>query len=284
MSNEAVVSFKEIYEKASIPEPLLKEIKQVELILNLTPTVKKDNGWIASPTNIAVNQYKNLGVRKIATMIEQGLSYSNGDYYIFVQFGGKPTISKSPNGMMTALSKLASRVGLVANINTGCVYEGYKELTVTRDGAVDTLHLVNNSEAEIRQIRENDIIAPYVVITLINKSTGEVVSRKVTIVRNNEYLNAKKQGSYTHKTYPVPMAVKIALKRGAQEIMSSLGLSDDIEEMEVLRGEISDHNKDYDLSKDNATQTAPPEQEDAFQNKAVPKHEIDDNVIDIKSL
>jgi len=250
MSNQEIVSFKGTYKNPNVQDSLLKELKQVELILNLTPTSKVDGKYVKSPTNVAVNKYNELVIRKIATMVDQGLSYSNSDYYIFVQFGGRPTVSKSPNGMMKALSKLASKVGLVANINTGCVYDGYKELNVVRDGAIDTLHLVNNPESEIRQIREGDIIAPYAVITLINKSDGNLISRKVTIVRNNEYLNAKKQGSFTHKSYPVPMAVKIALKRAAQEMMASLGVSDDIEEMESINSEIRDHNNDYDMNKE----------------------------------
>jgi len=247
MSNQAFVDFKKIYEKPNLPDDLLKELKQVELTLNLTPTAKVNNNWVASPTNISVSSNLGLVVRKISAMVEQGLSYGNGDYYIFVQFGGKPTVSKSPNGMLVALSKLANKSGMIANINTGCVYNGFKELNVVRDGAIDTLHLVNNPEAEVRQISEDDIIAPYTVITLIDKGTSKVISRKVTIVRNNEYLEAKSKGNYTHKTYPVPMAVKIALKRAAQEMMSSLGFNDDAEETEAVRNEISDYNKDYKL-------------------------------------
>ena len=248
MSNQAFVSFKEFYKKTGFPTELIKELRQVELTLNLSPTAKVDGKYVASPTNISVSNNLDLVVRKIAAMVEQGLSYSNGDYYIFAQFGGKPTVSKSPNGMLTALSKLASKAGMTANINTGCVYDGFKELNITRNGHIDTLHLVNDPNAEVKQIREGDIVAPYAVITLASKATGDIISRKVTIVRNNEYLNAKKQGSYTHKTYPVPMAVKIALKRAAQEMMGSLGLADS-EEVEQVQNEIKDHNADYDMNK-----------------------------------
>jgi len=280
MDNQEFVSFKAIYESSNVPGDLLKELKQVELTLNLTPTVKSNNQYVKSPTNVSVNQYTNLVVRKISAMVDQGLSYNNCDYYIFVQFGGKPTISKSPNGMMQALSKLASKAGLIANINTGCIYEGYKELLVTRDGAIDKFYLINNPESEIKQIREGDIIAPYAVITLINKSSGNVISRKVTIVRNNEYINAKKQGSYTHKSYPVPMAVKIALKRAAQEMMSSLGMSDEIEEMETVRSEINDHNKDYDTNK--SLDAEPVIQDDVFEEQQ--NNNADNGIVDFDSI
>ena len=275
MSSQAFVNFKELYKKTGLPVDLIKELRQVELTLNLSPTAKVDNKYVASPTNISVTNNLDLVVRKIASMVEQGLSYSNGDYYIFVQFGGKPTVSKSPNGLLTALSKLADKAGMIANINTGCVYDGFKELNIIRDGHIDTLHLVNDPNAEVKQLREGDIVAPYAVITLTSKATGLIVSRKVTIVRNNEYLNAKKQGSYTHKTYPVPMAVKIALKRAAQEMMGSLGLADS-EEMEQVHNEIKDHNADYDMNK-------VVEQKEPVIEKETTS-EKDDGVIDINSL
>jgi len=242
MGEEILVNFfTDEVNGAGLPTKLMKELKVVQEIRNTTPTEKVNGKYVGSPTNKALNRYRNLSIRLIGHMVDQGLSFANSDYYVYVQFGGKPSVTKSPNGMIKAVSKLASKAGYIANINSGCIFQDYLELSVTRDGEQDTLHLVNSPEAEIENSR---IIAPYAVSTLIRRDTGEVVSRKVIIVRNNEYEAAKQQGGYTHQKYPVPMAQKIALRRMAEEMSASLGLDDSFE-YQAVRREIADHDKDY---------------------------------------
>jgi len=248
MNDKAYINFSELYESGKLSTDLLKELKNVEGTLNLTPTVKKDGRYIPSPTNISVMSFIDTTVRKIASMVDQGLSYASGDYYIFVQFGGKPSVTKSPNGIIRAMNKLASKHGYIANINTGCVFTGYESLKVIRDGLIDKLELVNNYESEIGVEAENDILAPYAVVTLVDKQSSKVISSKVTIVRNGEYLEARKQGSSTHYSYPVPMAEKIALKRAGEQMAASLGIDDSVE-LEALDRELIDHNSEYDLDR-----------------------------------
>lgn len=249
--SKSYIDFKDIYDSGKLSTELMKELKTVESMLNLTPTVKdnKSKQWVASPTNVAVMSYTDVTVRKVSSMVEQGLSYASGDYYIFVQFGGKPSVTKSPNGIIKAMNKLASKHGYIANINTGCVYKNFEHFKVKRNGLVDTIELVNSSDHEIGVGVQNDILAPYAVVTLYDKKTSTVISSKVTVIRNGEYEAAKKQGSYTHKTYPVPMAEKVALKRAGDQMAASLGIDDSVE-LEALKREIADHNADYDMSKD----------------------------------
>lgn len=252
MSNGAFINLKEAFGKAfdNYPPELKKELMSVSAILNLTPTIRdsKTKQYVPSPTNIAVQNNAAFFAQKINGMVSAGLSYEAGDYYVFVQFGGKPSITKTPNGIIKAMNKLASVHGYIANINVGCVFRGYKELQVTRNGLVDELHLVNNPESEVTGV-DNDIIAPYAVVTLIDKVTKEIISKKVTIVRSNEYQNAKKQGSYTHKSYPVPMATKVALKRAGDDMLATLGIDDSVDADE-LRHEIKEHNDDYQQDKE----------------------------------
>ena len=248
------VSFAKAYESEGLQKDLLKELRQVEMTLNLTPKTKDRSGkFVDNPTNVAVNNNIELVVRKISSMVSQGLEYANGDYYIYVQFGGKPSITKSPNGMIKAMNVLARKAGYIASINTGCIFKGYEVLRVKRNGIIDELELINGTEAEIGESVSKDsvgyaadILAPYAVVTLISEKTCNVISRKVTIVRHNEYLAARAKGSSTHKVYPVPMAVKIALRRAAAEMSAALGV-DDSDEAEELKREITDHDNDYDI-------------------------------------
>ena len=267
--NKSYIDFKSFYESGRLSADLMKEMEVVASTLNLTPSTKdsKTKNWVGAPTNIAVMAHSDIVVRKISSMVDQGLSYSAGDYYIFVQFGGKPSITKSPNGIIKAMNKLASKHGYIANINTGCVYRNYEHFKVKRNGLVDTIELVNSAEHEIGVGVQGDILAPYAVVTLYDKKTSTVISSKVTVIRNGEYEAAKKQGSYTHKTYPVPMAEKIALKRAGDQMAASLGIDDSVE-LESLKREIADHNADYDLSKDNNSD-AEKEDEELISNEQV---------------
>jgi len=258
MGKGAFVNF---FEKdISYPDDLAKELKAVQEQRNTTPVEKSSGQYVPSPTNIAIMKHFDLTVRMISSMVEQGLSYVMGDYYIYVQFGGRPSITKSPNGMIKAMSKLASKSGYHANINTGCIFEGYEELRVTRDGMTDSLHLVNSPEAEIG---ESNIISPYAVVTLFKIGSTEIVSRKVIIVRQGEYIAAKNKGSSTHHVYPVPMAQKIALRRAAEEMAATLGVEDSVD-LARLKSEVADHDKEYNLDE----QPAPVTEEQALQLEA----------------
>lgn len=247
--SKTYIDFSKLYESGRLSVELMKELKTVEETLNLTPSAKEKGQWIASPTNVSVMAYTDVTVRKISSMVQQGLSYGSGDYYIFVQFGGKPSVTKSPNGIIKAMNKLASKHGYIANINTGCVFKGYEHFKVVRTGLIDTIELTNSAESEIGVNLSDDILAPYAVVTLYDKKTSKAISSKVTVIRNGEYIAAKKQGSYTHKTYPVPMAEKIALKRAGEQMASSLGIDDSVE-LEALKREITEHNSEYDLKEE----------------------------------
>lgn len=220
---------------------LAREIAIVQDSLNL-----KAESKAGKATNLAVNNYKSYAVRQITALVDQGCSFAHNDYYIYSSFDGKPAISKSPNGMIRAMNHLAAKAGLIANINVGCVFDGYEELKVTRNGHIDDLLLVNSPGSEIDGA--GDIIAPYAVITLLQKD-GTVFSRKVVIVRRGEYLAAKskaKKGN-AHTAFPVPMAQKIPLRRAAIEMIATLGLDDS--SSEELEREIRDHDADYDIGK-----------------------------------
>ena len=258
MSKGAFVNFFD--RDISYPDGLAKELKSVQEQRNTTPVEKSNGQYVPSPTNIAIMKHLDLTIRAISSMVEQGLSYVMGDYYIYVQFGGKPSVTKSPNGMIKAMSKLASKSGYHANINTGCIFEGYEELKVTRNGMTDSLILVNSPDAEVG---ESEILSPYAVVTLFKMGTTEVVSRKVIIVRRGEYIAAKNKGSSTHHVYPVPMAQKIALRRAAEEMAASLGVEDSAD-MARLKSEVADHDKEYNLD----DQSEPVTEEQALQIEA----------------
>jgi len=239
--SEQLVSFSKALESSGMTPDLAKELRIIESQLNLTPTEKVKGQWVPSTTNVAVMNYMQAAVRKVSSMLSQGLTFATGDYYIYASFGGRPAVSKSPNGMIKAMSKLAKKQGYDCTINVGCVFEEYNELRILRDGCIDTLQLENSPEYEIKQHNDSDILAPYAVVSLFRDE--RLVSRKVTIVRNNEYTEAKNQSKgYTHKNYPVPMAQKIALHRAANEMMAALGVED-----EDLQQEIKDHREDYDM-------------------------------------
>ena len=229
---------------------LAKELKIVETTLNLKPIDKKWNSrekksyYVPSQTNQAVMSHLGLTARLISGMLDQGLSYANKDYYIYCQFGGVPSVTKSPNGMARALTNAASKVGVKLVVNGGCVFEKHK-LKVVRNGIIDTIELENDPEYEIRQHGGNDLVAPYTVITELNDAL-QVISSTVTIVRDNEYKNAKAQSKgNTHEKYPVPMAIKIAMRRAILQSAASLGVADDPDLMQ----EIDDHDADYDMDK-----------------------------------
>ena len=168
----AYVKFDQILKSIDLEDPsniaLAKELKIVEATLNLKPTDKVGRGnsakHVPSKTNLAVMNHLNLTVRLLSGMLDQGLSYANKDYYIYCQFGGVPSVTKSPNGMIRAMMNAASKVGVKLVINGGCIYEKHK-LRVVRNGRIDTIELENDPEYEIRQHGQNDIIAPYAVVT-----------------------------------------------------------------------------------------------------------------------
>lgn len=276
MSNRAKVDLRAAFGDGldGYPADLRKELMSVAAILNLTQSVRnsKTKQYEASPTNIAVQNNAAYFAQKVNGMVSAGLSYEAGDYYVYVQFGGKPSITKTPNGIIKAMNKLASLQGYLANINVGCVFKGHKELLITRNGLIDELHLVNNPDSEITGI-DNDIVAPYAVVTLIDKVSKKTISRKVTIVRSNEYQNAKNQGSYTHKSYPVPMATKIALKRAGEDMLATLGIDDSVQADE-LRNEIREHNEDY----------SDPESNEIIKQEEPKFTDVKSEVLDINSL
>jgi len=250
---------------------LIQELQEVQAELNLYPTAKVDDKWVASPTNISVMTYIDVCVASIKGMVSKGCQFKNKDYYIFASFGGRPSITKSPNGMIVAMKKMAGKNGMVATVNAGVVFKGYEALKIVRGSTVDKFHLVNSPEMEVGVSGKlTDVLAPYCVITLSDKESGHVISSKVTMVRNNEYLTAKSRGNHAmHSAYPVPMATKIALKRGLEKAMAELGEGED----EDVREAINEHNSSYDIGDDQEKEKEPTETVEFISKAQVKKIE-----------
>ena len=233
MSN--FISFTKHIEEIS-NQKLANELIDVQIKLNT------DNNY---KTNLAVINNMDYAISLIKDIVNDNLSFVKGDYYIYPSFGGKPAIVKTPNGMVKAMTSLAYKKGFFCSINMGCVFRGYEALKITRSGAIDKIELINSPESEISR---GEIIAPYCMISLFTLNTKDLVSQKLTIIRNNEYINAKNQSKTpkTHRDYPVPMAQKIALKRAVSDLLATFGYDDGKEYLRVHE-EINDHNKDYNL-------------------------------------
>lgn len=250
--SKAKVNFGDL-ESLNMSTDLLKEVRVVELNLNLRQSEKdKDGNWGPSSANVAVMDHRQLTLRKIAGMHEQGLSYSEGHYYVYASFGGQPAVKKSPNGMIKSMATAAAKSGYLVTINVGCVFNDYIEFTVIRNGHTDDMRLINNPERELEQSGD-DIKAPYAVVSVFHKRN--LLSRKVTIVRKQEFHAARSQSvAGTWKTYPVPMAQKTALYRAGKELLASLGIADDDDDWAEVRKDLAEHEADHDMSQEAETE------------------------------
>ena len=258
-NNGALVNLGDLMKRPGMTVELARELTIVQSMRNQTPTEKVNREWVPSPTNIALMEHTDFAIRKISSMVDQGLTFANDDYYIYASFSGTVKIVKAPNGMIRSITTAAAKSGYMVTINLGCVFTGPKQFEVTRNGYADELHLVNDPAKELDGGKD-DIVAPFAVITLLRK--GLMLSRKVTIVRRNEYLNARKQSkSSIHDYYPVPLAQKTALYRAGKELLATLGISDgddSDDNWSDVKQDLRDHEDDHDMSAPAAPAPAAP--------------------------
>lgn len=163
----------------------------------------------------------------IENMVGKGLSYINGDYYVFIQKGGVLTIHPTPRGSKIILSNIAKDNGLTVIINEGTFNNG-DEFTLESDGQFDEFKIRKNPDA---MLAGNQIIASYAVVSVFKDS--EKVAKKVFYVPSNEYQKIKAMASGS-ANYEMTFASKVVIKRVLAGIYLLLGVTLSQDEQAVM--------------------------------------------------
>lgn len=162
----------------------------------------------------------------VQELIEDGLLYSAGDFYVYAGRGGIK-VHETPKGVRKQLQRIAKNYNLNIVVSDGVLYENDR-VSIKTDGRIDEIEITKDQQT---LVKGGNIIAPYAVVTVF-KSSSEIVAKKLFIIPQNEYQKILKQG--TDSAYPTMMAQKSVMKRVASGIYSLLGVSLEKEEREDI--------------------------------------------------
>ena len=263
------IDFAEIISTLSSEEQ--KEFQDVQSVLNSKPDDR---------LNQIIYNHLDLSIRLIKDMANSGLSILAKDYYIYQGFGGVPTIKESPNGLIKRMTPLLSKAGFKSIINTGVVFKNYEHCSVKRNGQFDEINVTNSIDMELGGAgSRDDILAPYCMILIFNLR-DELLSKKLTIFRHQEYINAiktRKKGEGMHAKYPVPMAEKMPLRRAAKQMMATYGFDQQLndaldrhdDDFEPLNPEYEPENEERTTAPAKTEKLANSEQIQNIKNKII---------------
>lgn len=152
--------------------------------------------------------------QKILELSNLGLHIASGDYYI-IPYGSVPKFELDYKGMLKAASMAAERNGFIMAAKADTLRDGFTRFDLTTRGLVDDVVIENGKI-------NGDVLTAYAIITLVNRSTGEVFLQKVEVLPIDEYKAAitksKMSTSGPHKEFKTEMAKKIALRRAVKII------------------------------------------------------------------
>lgn len=170
-------------------------------------------------------------IGNIKGMVSNGLKYSSGDYYIFIQKGGSLKITKSPNGSAKVIDRVIASKDVKATLVVGIVRDG-DEVSMETKGTIQTLS-VNRGKNSIFN-REGAVSGGYGIVTVFSKKTNDMLSRNVIIVDKAEYNAIENMASKTMETYESMLMNKIILRRYAQLLPAFVGGGFTEDDMAVL--------------------------------------------------
>lgn len=162
----------------------------------------------------------------ILFMEDKGLSYQNGDIYVYHGRGGVK-VSPTPKGVRKEISRIATKAGIKMSINDGVIYHGDK-VSAKTDGTVDVVEIERDTDS---LLGGGKIRSPYAIITIFNDDNS-IRSRNFLNIPEDEYLVILRAGSGSK--YPTMMASKSIMKRVLAKLYTLLGSSMTEEEKEFV--------------------------------------------------
>lgn len=181
---------------------------------------------------------KDTFIGNIKAMVELGLKYSSGDYYIFIQKGGNLKIAKSPNGSAKVIDRIISSKDVKATLVMGIVRDS-DEVTMTTDGTIQTINIKRGKDSIFK--RDGIVIGGYGIVTVFSK-TNSMLSRNVILIDSTEYNAIKKMALNAMRTYESMFMNKIILRRYAQLLPAFIGGGFTPDEIEIL-DEVREENR-----------------------------------------
>ena len=164
-------------------------------------------------------------------MISKGLRFANGDYYIFLQRGGKLTVSMSPSGRAKAVDFLLKDKGVRVTLTIGSV-KGGDTVSLKTKGSIQTLEVESNQHSIFS--RNAKIIGCYGIVSIFSDKTDSIMSQNVIIVDNVEYATIKAMASKTMQTYESMFVNKVILRRYASLLPAYIGGGFSDDELDTL--------------------------------------------------
>jgi len=79
-------------------------------------------------------------INNIEGMIRKGLNFASGDYYIFIQKGGKLMVSMSPSGRAKAIDNMLEKKEVRVTLSIGIVRDS-DEVSLSTVGTIQTMTL-----------------------------------------------------------------------------------------------------------------------------------------------
>jgi len=209
---------------------LIKQAKHDEFKLAIASQPdniqNKQKQWIPNPFFVELNNSFGRVEMMVQELIEDGLLYSAGDFYVYAGRGGIK-VHETPKGVRKQLQRIAKNYNLNIVVSDGVLYENDR-VSIKTDGRIDEIEITKDQQT---LVKGGNIIAPYAVVTVF-KSSSEIVAKKLFIIPQNEYQKILQQG--TGSAYPTMMAQKSVMKRVASGIYSLLGVSLEKEEHEDI--------------------------------------------------
>ena len=184
----------------------------------------------------------------VREMVNNGLSYARGEYYIYDGKGGLK-VDETPIGVRKIISSLGEKKGLTVVVNDGYLRQG-DEAKIEVMGGIDTIVLTKRMSHF--EDDNAEIISPYATITVYQ--AGKIIAQKVIIVPKSEYYKIINNSSKIAKAYPTMLAGKTVMKRVLKAIPSLIGGYIDNSDYETVE-KVADR-QNVDMEKDNINLTS----------------------------
>jgi len=193
-------------------------LKEVDTIAKTLPTqVYTKKQWVRNTVIDKIKMRPLDFILLVREMVNNGLSYARGEYYIYDGKGGLK-IEETPIGVRKIISSLGEKKGLTVVVNDGYLRVG-DEAIIKVNGGIDTL-LVTKGMTHFDDTN-SEIVAPYATVTVYQK--GKMIVQKVIIVPKSEYEKIISNSSKIAKAYPTMLAGKTIMKRVLKAIPSLIG-------------------------------------------------------------
>lgn len=178
-------------------------------------------------------------IGNIKSMVSKGLRFANGDYYIFLQKGGKLTVSMSPSGRAKAVDFLLKDKGVRVTLNIGTVKDG-DIVSFKTKGSIQTIEVESNQQAIFT--RNANVIGCYGVVSIFSEKTDALMAQNVILVDTIEYQAIKNMASKTMTTYESMFINKVILRRYASLLPAFIGGGFTDDELDTL-GDIREQSR-----------------------------------------